>query len=215
MNKKKSRNFQIIRVANKKIPKTDSEEKEELNFIKKIIGDVPVTFLEFGVYEGKSIKNASEIFFHTKSRFVGFDSFEGLPEQWGRYHPRGTYDTMGRTPVINDDRIFFIKGLFQNTLPSFISNITKENSENTNDFKINLTNSVLIINMDADLFSSTLYCLTKLDPIIKQGTIIRFDEFLSLEDECIAFYDYIRSYYKDFEILAANDDLLHVIIRMK
>jgi hypothetical protein len=214
MKSKKSKNFQIIRATNKQIPKTDSEEIEEFHFIKNILGDdMPIIFLEFGVYEGKSIKNASKIFSHPKSRFIGFDSFEGLPESWGRYHPKGTYDVKGRVPKLNDDRVFFIKRLFQNTLSNFMSDITKLNQKTQ--IILNLTNSALVINMDADVFSSTLFCLTKLDPIIKSGTIIRFDEFLSLEDECIAFYDYVRSYYKDFEILAANDDLLHVIIRIK
>jgi len=83
-----------------------------------------------------------------------------------------------------------------------------------NDYGVDLKNSQLIINLDADLYSSTLYCLTQLDPIIEKDTIIRFDEFSSLEDEWLALRDYARSYYRDFEIIASSSDRWHTIIRI-
>ena len=78
-----------------------------------------------------------------------------------------------------------------------------------------LKNQQLVINLDGDLYSSTLFCLTKLDSIISKGTIIRFDEFSSLEDEWVALRDYARSYYRDFEIIASSSDRWHTIIRIK
>lgn len=55
--------------------------------------------------------------------------------------------------------------------------------------------------MDADLYSSTLYVLTKLDRLFDEKTIITFDEFAYLDREFLAFYDYTRSYYRDYEII--------------
>ena len=214
---KKSSGFRVIQtISDGSIPKSDAEEKEEFDFIKKIIGsDKPITYLEFGVYQGRSIRSAAKIFSHHNSKFIGFDTFEGLPEKWTNL-PKGHFDVDGKIPYVNDARIFFIKGLFQTSLHSFITSIlTNDNLTNSNKYGIDIKNSTLIINMDADLYSSTLYCLTKLDPIIKSGTIIRFDEFFTLEDECMAFRDYVRAYYKNFEILAANDDGSHTIIRIK
>jgi hypothetical protein len=42
----------------------------------------PVTYLEFGVAEGKSLRKMTQEFEHPDSIFVGFDSFVGLPEAW-------------------------------------------------------------------------------------------------------------------------------------
>lgn len=41
--------------------------------------DRPILFLEFGVYEGNSIRRWAGLTTHPESRFVRFDSFEGLP----------------------------------------------------------------------------------------------------------------------------------------
>jgi hypothetical protein len=47
-----------------------------------VIGNVPLLYLEFGVFQGRSIGRMAERFPHPAARFVGFDSFEGLPEDW-------------------------------------------------------------------------------------------------------------------------------------
>ncbi len=147
--------------------------------VNKMIGG-PVDYLEFGVYQGDSIKMWTEINKHRHSRFFGFDSFEGLPEAWGKSMQSGDFNVGGRMPLIDDDRVSFAKGWFNETLVPFLATFQPR--------------SPLIIHNDSDLYSSTLYLLTKLDPILVQGSVVIFDEFYSSLHEFRAFQDYISAY---------------------
>jgi len=72
--------------------------------------------------------------------------------------------------------------------------------------------------MDADLYSSTLYVLTKLDEVIVPGTIILFNEFSSVLSEFRALDDYSSSYLKKYRLLGAtnapNDFYAHIAIEV-
>jgi len=125
-----------------------------------------ITFLEFGVWEGNSLRMFSEFNNNKLTEFYGFDSFLGLPNDWDKSYPKGYFSTNGLIPDINDNRINFIKGWFQNTLPHFLKNF--KNTKN------------LIVHYDADLYSSTLFCLTQIDSL-KISYIAIFDEFYSQE----------------------------------
>src|SRR4051812_20980207 len=71
---------------------------------------------EFGVFEGQTI---SYIANRIPGRPVfGFDSFEGLPEDWRGPFARGVFDTGGRLPSVPDN-VSLIKGWFDATLPAF------------------------------------------------------------------------------------------------
>ena len=102
----------------------------------------PVDYLEFGVYEGYSMELQTKINPRAESRFWGFDSFEGLPEAWTTFNrtmEKGVFSTAGRTPAINDPRLTWVKGWFQDTLPGFCR-----------DFQPRAGNR-LVIHCDADL----------------------------------------------------------------
>ena len=145
-----------------------------------IVGNEPIDYLEFGVWKGESIDTWRNLHTAAESRFVGFDTFEGLPEDWEQDHPKGTFSTQGVTPHIDDPRVSFVKGLFQKTLLGFLEQ--KKFS------------GKLVINVDCDLYSATLYVLTMLDRYFQPGTIIIFDDFYSMSHEFKAFVDYDRSY---------------------
>lgn len=62
------------------------------------LGDVPLQYLEFGVFSGRSLAEIANRFRHPEARFFGFDSFEGLPEAWGDMGP-ATFTRRGLVPV--------------------------------------------------------------------------------------------------------------------
>jgi O-methyltransferase len=103
---------------------------------------------------------------------------------------KNSFDVGGNIPKINDDRVSYKKGLFQETLPEFLE-----------DYNNNLQ---LVIHNDSDLYSSTLYVLTVAHKIIVPGTIIIFDEFSSILNEFRALEDYTSSYLREYEVIAAT-----------
>lgn len=152
-------------------------------------------YLEFGVCEAISFKwwlqNCSNI----ESRFYGFDTFEGLPENWGLFL-KG--DMSANVPVLDDNRAKFIKGLFQETVGTFLQ------SNNLNNGKRK------IIHLDADLFSSTLFALTSLAPYLKKGDVLIFDEFNVPNHEFYAFKIFTDTYYVKTKLLAAVNNYYQV-----
>lgn len=76
------------------------------------------------------------------------------------------FNLQGKTSIVDDLRVKMIKGLYQDTLPSFLKTFSRY-------YK-------MVIHLDTDLFSSTLYVLTQLDPFLENGDIMMFDEFSTL-----------------------------------
>jgi O-methyltransferase len=146
-----------------------------------------VLYLEFGVASGRSIKYWSRKLKHPDTMLHGFDSFEGLPEDGGPWR-KGQFDTMGRIPETDDPRVRFFKGWFDQVLPSYSIP----------------AHEVLVINMDADLYSSTIYVLRHLRPHIKRGTYIYFDEMNHVEHEPRAFDEFIRESGLQFKLVAVD-----------
>jgi O-methyltransferase len=155
------------------------------------VKDDRIVYLEFGVFGGKSFEWWMEHNMNPESRFYGFDTFEGLPEDWGGFR-KGEMSTGSKMPELKDARGKFLKGLFQETLPGFISSLDK------NDRKVIL--------MDADLYSSTLYVLTSLAPFLKKGDIVLFDEFNVPRHEFLAFTNFTESYYVPLKLFAAANN---------
>ena len=72
-----NKNFSAIRSK----PKFKVREDLWRNVSDKFNGE-KITVLEFGVYQGYSIKKFAEFNTNEDSKFFGFDSFVGLPEDW-------------------------------------------------------------------------------------------------------------------------------------
>jgi hypothetical protein len=151
-----------------------------------------VLYLEFGVAYGESIRYWSRNLKHPDTILHGFDSFEGMPESSGIWK-KGQFDASGKIPGMGDPRVTFFKGWFDKVLPHYTL----------------VPMDRLIINMDADLYSSTSYVLNFLLPFIRPGTIIYFDEMNHVEHEPRAFRE-IMNRGLTFKPLAADKTLAHV-----
>jgi hypothetical protein len=155
-----------------------------------MIGDRLRTFLEFGVYEGWSIRRIAQRFTNRGTRFFGFDSFIGLPEDWAPNMPAGHFSTKEQHPDIGDTRVQFVKGWFQNTVPGCLRDHAP------------LPEPVLV-NFNADLYSSTLFLLTTLWHFLPEYHFF-FDEFVP--DEIAAMYEFVAAYPVEFEFFGATED---------
>lgn len=109
--------------------------------------------LEFGVQTGHSLSLISRYLSPT-----GFDSFEGLPEDWGPF-TKGTF--AHPPPDIATGQL--VIGWFRDTLPKF-------------DFTT--IDSLRLVHIDCDLYSSTETVLDYLGPYLTSGVLVVFDEFL-------------------------------------
>ncbi len=158
-----------------------------------IIKDNPINYLEFGVANGSSFYWWLENHTNPDSYFHGFDTFSGLPEDWGHFK-KGEMNNGNEILKTEDKRALFYQGLFQQTLPGFLK--TFQNDRLT------------VIHIDADLYSSTLYTLTSLAPYLKKGDIIFFDEFCVPTHEFLAFKNFTESYYIDLKPVAASNNYL-------
>jgi len=179
----------------KSIGSTTYKVKNRMSLYKylseNIICGGPIDYLEFGVFRGDSIRAWADLNINRDSRFFGFDSFEGLPERWNAHNVKGAFDLGGAMPQISDDRVKFVKGWFQDTVPGFLESFSPR--------------SRLVIHNDSDLYSSSLYTLTRLDCIMRPDTIIIFDEFTSPLHEFRAFNDYISAYQRIAKPLVMTD----------
>lgn len=158
---------------------------------KENLVETPINYIEFGVAEGESFRWFVNQNVSLDSKFHGFDTFTGLPEDFGVYK-KGKFNTNNAVPRIADSRVKFYQGLFQQTVPGFL---TALNNEHRN-----------IIMMDADLYSATLYALTAIAPFLKKDDIVFFDEFAVPTHEFKAFHDFVQSYYINLELIAAANN---------
>jgi O-methyltransferase len=139
----------------------------------------PIIYLEFGVADGETFGWWLKKITHPAAKFYGFDTFQGLPEDWG-IHKKGAFSNEGKIPAFDDDRCRLYKGLFQETLPPSLKNFANDQPK--------------LILLDADLYSSTLFVLTTLAPLLQNGDILVFDEFNSPRHEFRAFADFTQAY---------------------
>jgi O-methyltransferase len=153
--------------------------------------------LEFGVFQGAATLYWSKLLLNPRSKLHGFDSFEGLPERWLPHRPKGHFFTNGVIPLIDDDRVEFFKGWFNETLPDYRCP----------------PHEVLVINLDADLYASTVCVLKALQANIAPGTYIYFDEFNHREHELRAFDEFLIETGWKFLLVGATRTLEHVVFR--
>ena len=157
------------------------------------VRDQRVLYLEFGVFQGASMRYWSQHLKHPQTQLHGFDSFEGLPEA-GSVWSKGEFDVGGNMPQIPDPRVQFHKGWFDQVLPSFAIP----------------DHEVLVVNIDADLYSSTIFVLNCLKPHLKPGSFIYFDDMPAIDHEARAIHEYLAETGAQWKLVSAHVSLGHV-----
>ena len=145
--------------------------------------------LEFGVRKGLTIKEIAKRI--PTRKCYGFDSFEGLPEDWsGQQYAKGAYSENGKIPKVPSN-VFLEKGWFKDTLHNFLKNHKEK---------------IDFIHFDADLFSSTKSVLDLLGKRFHKGTILIFDEYFNYPNwenhEYKAFQEFVRKEKISYTYLA-------------
>jgi len=171
------------------LPSKPARKRRELfHQIADRVGNKRALYLEFGVAAGTSMRYWSRLLSNPASMLHGFDTFEGLHEDWGVRGTKGAYSAGGRVPEFADPRVRFFKGLFQDTLRSYVPPDHER----------------LIINIDCDLYSSTSFVLNFLAEHIRPGTFIYFDEFSDTRNELRAFREFLSNTNKRFSLVGAT-----------
>lgn len=145
---------------------------------------------EFGVFEGQTITYIAQ---QIPDRAVfGFDSFEGLPEDWRGPFARGVFSTGGQLPSVPPN-VTLVKGWFDATLPRFAAEHA---------------GPAALLHVDCDLYSSTRCIFANLGSRVIPGSIIVFDEYFDYpgwqEHEFRAFAEFVAEAGLSYEYLAYN-----------
>ncbi len=164
-------------------------------------------FIELGVCTGKTINFIAALNPHKK--IYGFDSFEGLPEDWVRTdktYPAGSFGFKNPDqlpPVLHN--VELVKGWFKDTLPQFLK--THGSGE-----------PVAFLHVDSDIYSSAATAFIILGPRIGPGTIIVFDELYNYpgyeNHEFKAFQEFLSKSGFGARYLAYNQNHEQVAIQV-
>ncbi|MFT5635022.1 MAG: hypothetical protein ACI89T_000453 [Cognaticolwellia sp.] len=126
--------------------------------------DSPGILLEFGVFKGGSAEFMAR---YSNEPIYGFDSFEGLPSGWCAGSTTGRFSLDGKIPNVSATNVEFIKGWFDDTLPSFLDKHSGQ--------------KIKFIHFDCDLYISHQIVFNELlkNKIDLEGTIVLFDEYIN------------------------------------
>lgn len=164
-------------------------KKELYDYLLEKIQPTQGLLLECGVYKADTLnyfaKNNSKRVWH------GFDSFEGLPEDWGGGEKgKGAFSLGGRLPAVKPN-VQLHPGWFDQTVAPFLAKADEK---------------VAFVHLDADLYTSTKTVLDAIIPYLQNGTLLLFDEYFGQlgwrEGEHKAFLEWLPSINYDAHCLA-------------
>ena len=121
-------------------------------------------YVELGVAQGAGCQIFGKHLAEAGLSLTGFDSFEGLEEDWtGIQTGRGVgaFSTGGQLPDVPSN-VTLVKGWVQDTLPGYL----KENKGRPFSF----------VHMDMDTYTPTLFALKAIKKQLRKGSVILFDE---------------------------------------
>lgn len=154
-------------------------------------------YLEFGVYTGNSINYIAK---RVNKPVYGFDSFQGLPNDWREGFEKGTFK-VDHLPKVERNVTLF-KGWFHDSLKTFKCD----------------SNRLALIHIDCDLYESAMCVFDMLAYKIAKGTVIVFDEFYNYpnwkQGEYKAFSEYVLKENINYKYIGyvKNDEQVAVVI---
>ena len=155
---------------------------------------------EFGVATGRTINHIARL--KPKDIIHGFDSFEGLPEDWTSRMPKGFFRRTA-VPKVRENVELHV-GWFDITLPGF-----KAKYGDT---------PLQLLHIDSDLYSSAVTILDTLKDNIVPGTVIIFDEYINYPgwelDEFKAWQEHCKMYGREYEYIGRVSRHQKVAIRV-
>ena len=163
-------------------------------------------YLEFGVYTGRSITIIAEALsanLGAETPVHGFDSFEGLPEDWIAGEGKGAYDAGGKLPEVPDN-VWLHPGWFDDSLPIFLRQHKGR---------------VAFANIDCDIYSSTRSVLDHLAPRLGPGSVLVFDEYFAYpgwrDHEFRAFREFAEARKLRYSYLALSPFTRQATLRLE
>jgi len=119
------------------------------------------TWAEFGVGCGRSARAFADLLGSNGNLYL-FDSWKGIPDDWVLSPSVTSRKGSWKFPRMytKDNRLIITDGLFSDTLP------------------FNFPEQLGLINIDCDVYSSTIDVLFGVDEYIKSGTVLIFDELI-------------------------------------
>lgn len=141
---------------------------DRMDFWRHVLTKVPAEgeLIECGVFEGVSINFIADTLAKRgdKRLIHGFDSFEGLEEDWaGEALGKDFFNLKGRLPAVRP-AVRLYKGWVRDTLGPFYA-------ERTNP-------KIALIHIDTDTYTPARQILEVSKPLLTEGTIIVFDELI-------------------------------------
>ena len=138
-------------------------------------------YLEFGVWTGTTVN----LFSNYVNTIYGFDSFEGLREDWlgTSHHPKGTFNLNKKIPELNKNVIPII-GWVQDTLVPFLEKHKP---------------AINFVHMDMDTYETTKFVLTKIKPYLVKNCVIAFDELYNYSGWESGEYKALKEIFDDNE----------------
>ena len=142
-------------------------------------------YLEFGILSGKTVNViASQV---GGRPVYGFDSFEGLPENWGPGFRKGAFKT-NKLPIVLPN-VQVVPGWFEEVLPQFLGEHAGQ---------------VAFVHIDSDVYSSARYVLATLAGAgrLSKGTVIQFDEIFAVKGALWyrSEYDAFREFKEEYKL---------------
>lgn len=154
--------------------------------------------LEFGVYSGQTLKVIAEA--RDGREVYGFDSFEGLPEDWRTGFSTGAFQVDGIPEVAGAE---LVVGWFDDVLPGFLAEHP---------------GPVGFLHVDSDLYSSARTVLEQVGPRLITGSVVVFDEYFNYpgwqQHEYRAWQEYVERTGTRFEYEGYTRDNEQVVVRV-